>query len=111
LLDGYVGDWIAERDLDLVVATFEKAEAAVAPIYDIRHIMADPQFQALDSVTTVQDDELGPLKMQNVLFRLSETPGMIRFAGRRVGQDNEAVYGELGLKLDELQALEAQGIL
>ena len=37
--------------------------------------MQDPQYQALNSIITVDDAELGPTKMQNVLFRLYETPG------------------------------------
>ncbi len=45
LLDGYVGGWIAQHDLDEVIKRFEEAEAAVAPIYDISQIMDDPAIQ------------------------------------------------------------------
>ena len=48
LLDGYVGDWIGARDMAEVVDAFERAQAAVAPIYDIADVFADPQYQALD---------------------------------------------------------------
>lgn len=111
-LDAMVGGWIAERSFDEVISAFEKAEAAVAPIYDIRHIMEDPQFRALDSVTTIDDPELGALKMQNVLCRLSETPGSIKWAGRAIGADNEAVYGEwLGLSRERVAELKAEGVI
>jgi len=98
-LDAMVGGWIGEHDFEHVVEAFTEAQAAVAPIYDIRDIMEDPQFQALDTITRVQDEDLGEIRMQNVLCRLSETPGGIRWAGRRLGQDNEAVLGGL-LDLD-----------
>jgi crotonobetainyl-CoA:carnitine CoA-transferase CaiB-like acyl-CoA transferase len=111
-LDAMVGSWIAERPFDEVVAAFEEAQAAVAPIYDIRQIMADPQFRALGSITTVDDPELGPVMMQNVMFRLSETPGRIEWAGRRLGEDNEAVYsGLLGLDRERLKELAAKGVI
>ena len=111
-LDQMVGSWIAARPFDEVMVAFEKAEAAVAPIYDIRQIMQDPQFQALDSIITVQDPELGPVKMQNVMFRLSETPGRVRWAGRRKGEDNAEVYGNLlGLDSRCLQDLAEKGVL
>jgi crotonobetainyl-CoA:carnitine CoA-transferase CaiB-like acyl-CoA transferase len=111
-LDAMVGSWIAERPFDEVVAAFEEAQAAVAPIYDIREIMADPQFRALGSITTVDDPELGPVMMQNVMFRLSETPGRIEWAGRRLGEDNEAVYsGLLGLDRERLKELAAKGVI
>ena len=48
-LDDAVGAWIAERDRDEVVAAFEKAEAAVAPIYTAADVLADPQYAALGS--------------------------------------------------------------
>jgi crotonobetainyl-CoA:carnitine CoA-transferase CaiB-like acyl-CoA transferase len=111
-LDALVGGWIAARPFVEVIAAFEAAEAAVAPIYDIRHVMEDPQFQALESITTVDDPDLGPIKMQNVLCRLSDTPGQIKWAGHRVGEDNEAVYGALlGLTNEQLQMLRAQGVI
>ncbi|MFL4903514.1 CaiB/BaiF CoA transferase family protein [Streptomyces sp. MMS24-I2-30] len=111
VLDEVVGRWIAARTRDEVVAAFEKAEAAVAPVQDVRDVMTDPQYAALDTITTVDDPELGPLRMQNVLFRLSATPGSIRWAGRPHGADTVAVLTELGLTPAELDALRAEGAL
>jgi crotonobetainyl-CoA:carnitine CoA-transferase CaiB-like acyl-CoA transferase len=111
VLDEAVGRWIAARTRTDVLAAFEKAEAAVAPVQDVRDVMTDPQYQALDTVTTVDDPELGPLRMQNVLFRLSATPGAIRWAGRPHGADTEAVLTELGLTAADLAALRAEGAL
>ena len=96
-LDEAVGHWIARRTRDEVVDAFEKAEAAIAPIQDVRDVMADPQYRALGTITAVDDPELGPLRMQNVLFRLSETPGAIRWAGRPHGADTDEILAELGL--------------
>ncbi|WP_427923061.1 CaiB/BaiF CoA transferase family protein [Streptomyces sp. cg40] len=111
ILDAAVGDWIARRPRSEVLAAFEKAEAAVAPIQDVRDVMTDPQYQALDTITTVDDPELGPLRMQNVLFRLSATPGSIRWSGRPHGADTDPVLTELGLTEAELTALRQAGAL
>ncbi|MGW2028163.1 CaiB/BaiF CoA transferase family protein [Streptomyces decoyicus] len=110
-LDTAVAGWIARHDRAEVMAAFEKAEAAVAPLYDIREVMADPQYQALGSITEVPDDELGTLRMQNVLFRLSETPGAIRWAGRPHGADTDEVLAALGLTGPEIDGLRAAGAL
>jgi hypothetical protein len=42
---------------------------------------ADPQFQALGTLARVADPDLGTVTMPNVLFRMSESPGSIRWAG------------------------------
>lgn len=111
ILDKMVGDWIAARPFDQVVSVFTEAEAAVAPIYDVSDVMKDPQFQALQSIISVPDEQLGQVKMQNVLFRLSETPGSVRWAGRALGQDNESVYDELGITRDQLAELKAKNVI
>ncbi len=110
-LDEAVGSWISERTQDEVVEAFEEVSAAVAPIYSISDIMEDPQYRALDSIVSVDDPELGPIKMQNVLFRLSETPGEIQWSGPKLGKHNEEVYKEIGLSDEELKELSEKGIL
>lgn len=111
-LDEMVGAWIAQRDLEEVLRAFEKAGAAIAPIYDTREIMADPQFKARGTFIEVADDELGNMRMQNVAFRMSDTPGEVKFPGRRLGQDNRQVYSEL-LDLDDarLHELSSAGVI
>ncbi|WP_217170455.1 CaiB/BaiF CoA-transferase family protein [Streptomyces sp. AC512_CC834] len=111
VLDTAVGDWIARHTRADVLTAFEKAEAAVAPVQDVRDVMSDPQYQALDTVTTVDDPELGPLRMQNVLFRLSATPGAIRWAGRPHGADTEEVLTGLGLTPADVKELREEGVV
>jgi crotonobetainyl-CoA:carnitine CoA-transferase CaiB-like acyl-CoA transferase len=110
-LDEAVGRWISERTQDEVVEAFEEAGAAVAPIYSIEDIVRDPQYQALSSIITVDDPELGPIKMQNVLFRLSETPGEVEWSGPTLGEHNEEVYRELGIGKDRLDELSEKGVI
>ncbi|MEU3398354.1 CaiB/BaiF CoA transferase family protein [Streptomyces filamentosus] len=109
VLDEAVGSWIARHTREEAMAAFEKAEAAIAPVYDVRDVLDDPQFRALGTVTEVPDPELGPIRMQNVLFRLSETPGGIRWAGRPHGADTDEVLTAAGLTPAEIAGLRAQG--
>jgi crotonobetainyl-CoA:carnitine CoA-transferase CaiB-like acyl-CoA transferase len=112
LLDAAVSSWIRARDFDEVYEKFQQAGAALAPIYDVEQLVNDPQIGALEAITTVHDDDLGPLRMQNVMFRLRETPGRIRFAGRRLGQDtDELLTDRLGLTPDEIAKLRTDGVL
>jgi len=110
-LDAAVGAWIAERPREEVVRAFEEAQAAVAPIYTAADIVADPQYQALGSIVRIDDDELGPIRMQNIPFRLSETPGRIRSTGPRLGEHTEEVLRKYGLDPGEVPGLRAAGVL
>ena len=111
-LDGYVAGWIGDRKIDDVIVAFEDADAAVAPIYDIAQIMEDPQYAALGSIASVDDPDLGTVRMQNVMFRMSDTPGEIRWAGRGLGEDNVEVFGgELNISDEQLDTLHEKGVM
>jgi crotonobetainyl-CoA:carnitine CoA-transferase CaiB-like acyl-CoA transferase len=108
-IDAAVGAWIGVRRRDEVLEAFESAEAAIAPIYDARDILADPQFGAIGAIPTVEDEELGPIRMLNLVSRLSETPGAIEHAGKPQGRDTASVLAELGVAEAELERLRSAG--
>lgn len=112
LIDSLVGDWIARHRQQEVLEIFEKAQAAVAPVYDVGELVADPHIRARQTLTRVPDADFGQLLMQNVLARLSASPGRIRFTGRPPGADTDAVLiGELGLSDSYVEALREQGVI
>jgi formyl-CoA transferase len=49
--------------------------------------------------------------MQNVPFRLSETPGRIRTTGPRLGEHTEEILGKYGLDPNEVAELREAGVL
>lgn len=111
-LDEIVGAWVLERTQADCIAQLVKAEVAVAPVSDFKDLAEDPQLVARKVLTTIDDPELGPLRMPRVLPQLSDTPGRIEFAGLPMGSHNDEVYrGRLGLSEAELQALKAEGII
>lgn len=111
LLDEYVGGWIAKRTKDVVIDEFEKAGAAVAPVYKPSDLLSDPQVNAIEMVTTVEDDDLGPVRMQNVMWRMGGSPGRIRYTGRKHGADTDQVLTEIGCSADEIEAMHRDSIV
>jgi crotonobetainyl-CoA:carnitine CoA-transferase CaiB-like acyl-CoA transferase len=110
-LDGAVADWVFRHTRDEVMDAFEKAEAAVAPIYDASDIATDPQFEALNTIVRLDDPDLGSVAMQNVLFRLSETPGSVRWIGRAQGADTDDVLTSLGYGDEDIARLRSDGAI
>jgi crotonobetainyl-CoA:carnitine CoA-transferase CaiB-like acyl-CoA transferase len=60
----------------------------------------------------VPDEDLGSILMHNVLWRMSETPGRIKFTGRGPGADTDAVLtGQAGLSAEEVAQLREKGVV
>jgi crotonobetainyl-CoA:carnitine CoA-transferase CaiB-like acyl-CoA transferase len=111
LLDGYVGDWIAERSRDEVVRSFSEAGAAVAPVYSAADLVEDPQVQHREMLVEVDDPDLGTLLQHNVLFRMSATPGAIRSTGRGHGADTDEVLRALGYDPESVAELRRRRVV
>ncbi len=91
-LDGIVADWVGARASEDVLAAFEAAEAAIAPVYSMADLLADPHIAAREAIV-----EVDGVRMQGLLARLSKTPGAVRHAGRPLGADTDAVLADLWL--------------
>ncbi len=112
LLDRMVGDWISQRTREQVIDEFTRAGAAIGPVYDAADIVADPHVQAAEMVTRVVDDDLGDMAQHNVMWRMSETPGSIRFTGRPLGADTDRLLvDDLGMDQETVDALRADHVI
>jgi crotonobetainyl-CoA:carnitine CoA-transferase CaiB-like acyl-CoA transferase len=89
-LDAAVSAWVGARPSFEVLAAFEAAEAAIAPVYTMREVLADPHVRARSVFV-----EVDGVVMQGPVARLSRTPAEMRWAGRPLGADTEEVFGAL----------------
>ncbi len=110
-LDEMVGGWIVQRTRAEVMDEFDRAGAAVAPVYTAQDLVEDPHVRETGMLVEVEDDDLGPVLMHNVMWRAREAPGAIRFTGRPLGADTDAVLGALGCDEADLADLRARGVV
>jgi len=110
-IDAVVADWIAARPRDDVLAAFEAAEAAIAPVYDARDLVADPHFSTTGAFVSVEDSELGRVLMSSLASRLSATPGSVDWAGPAHGAHTAEVLAEIGIDGAELERLRGEGVV
>ncbi len=90
LIDARMAAWIRERTMDEVLAVFEAAQAAAAPVMTMADIATDPHYRARESIV-----EVDGVPMQNLIAHLSKTPGALRWAGRPLDADGPAIRAEL----------------
>ena len=110
-LDELIGGWLSDHTRDEALDAFEAHDAALAPLYDVSEFSDDPHVVARGTLATVDDPDLGPIRMQGVHPRMSDTPGRITHAGAGLGEHNTEVYGELGLSADDLVRLREDGVV
>ena len=89
-IDAALAAWIGARTSAEVLDAFDRAEAAAAPVYDMADVANDPHVTARGSLV-----EVDGVTMQGLVARLSKTPGQIRWTGRGLDEDGEAIRAEL----------------
>ncbi|MBU3688920.1 MAG: CoA transferase [Acidimicrobiales bacterium mtb01] len=85
-LERLMRDWCAARPQHEVLHAFEEAEAAIGPILDMADIATDPHYLARRAVVDVDGTP-----MQNLIARLSRTPGELRHPGRALDADGDDI--------------------
>jgi len=109
--DGAVADFIAARTLAENMAIFEKTEVTANPVYEIDQLLDDPHVQERGVIVEAPDEEAGSVLMHNVIPRLSETPGRLRFAAPSLGQHTHEILTEIGCDAARIAALVADGVI
>lgn len=85
-LERRMREWCATRSQEEVLRIFEEAEAAIGPILDMADIAKDPHYLARQAIV-----EVGDTPMQNLIAKLSRTPGLLRHEGRAKDADGDEI--------------------
>lgn len=93
-LDAELQAEIGKVALDALLRRSEEVGATIAPVNDVSMIFEDEQIKARESIVRVEDGQLGQVGMQNVVGKLSRTPGWIERAGPSLGEHNREILVE-----------------
>jgi crotonobetainyl-CoA:carnitine CoA-transferase CaiB-like acyl-CoA transferase len=111
-VDAYVAAWTSRFDRDELLQRCEAAQVPCGPVYAIDEIFEDPQYKARDNIVIVKDDRIGELAIPNVVPRLTDTPGRVKWLGPAKDAHNDEIFRErLGLDEDEIQRLRTAGVI
>ncbi len=111
-LDAIIAEWTGARPLDELLALLEACGVPAGRIFGPAEMIADPQYQARDSIVSVEHETFGQIRMQNVFPKLSATPGAVRWPGPPLGAHTAEVLSEVaGIEPAELRRLAAAGVI
>lgn len=111
-LNTLVAAWVRQMPADELVELLTDNELPVSLVYDIKDIFEDPHYNARGNIIEVEDPVLGKVKMQDVVPKLSLTPGKVKACGPSLGQHNLEILSDLmGYSLEELDPLKEEGII
>ena len=90
-----------------------QAGVAASKINSAEDFVHDAHVKERESLVRVADPDLGrDVLMQNVVPRLSATPGKVSWPGKSLGADNQEIYGELlGFDQSTLSSLVDAGVI
>lgn len=95
-LDAIIGGWTESRTVEEIERILvDEAEVPAARVYTVADIFRDAHFKARDMIKEVAEQDIGNVKLANVVPKLSASPGAIRWSGRRLGQDTRDVLKTL----------------
>jgi crotonobetainyl-CoA:carnitine CoA-transferase CaiB-like acyl-CoA transferase len=111
-IDAIIAEWTRAHDVDELERKLHEGDVPASRIYTMADIFKDPHYKAREMLVPVPDDDLGTVTLAGVVPKLSATPGRLRWAGRRNGQDTRAFLREdAGLSDGEIDRLAAEGVV
>lgn len=110
-IDEAIGQWTAQLPCEVALAALEKAQVPSGRIYNVADIANDPHYQARDMIQAVQMPDGTSIAVPGIIPKLSRTPGGHRTNAPSLGQDTDHVLKELGISVDQINAMRAKGIV
>lgn len=111
-LDELISEWTAQHDRRDLVEMLEEGGVPAGPIYRAPEMLEDPHFKAREAIIRIMHPQFGELAMQNVVPKLSRTPGRIRRPDPALGQHNEEIFkGLLNMDDDQMGNLQHANVI
>ena len=101
----------AERSTGAWLAALGAADVPCGPINDVLTAFASPEAVALGMTVEQEHPAWGVIRQVGLPFQLAGTPASIRTPPPTLGQDTDAILGELGYSAAEIVALRERAIV
>ena len=111
-LDRIISEWTISQEAYAVTHLLQAAGVPAGPGLRGPDLLADAHYKDRGTFVTVDHPQVGSKQYPGIPWRMSATPGRVRWPSPTLGQHNRDVYGELlGLTGPEIDLLEKTGTI
>jgi len=110
-LDLAIEAWTTSQPVEQVLERLGTARVPAGKVYTAKDITEDPHYRARDMILRQQTRDGYELDVPGVVPKLLGTPGTVRSSAPRLGDDTDAVLGELGFSSQDIAALRGKKVV
>jgi crotonobetainyl-CoA:carnitine CoA-transferase CaiB-like acyl-CoA transferase len=111
-LDELISGWTADKKAYDICHLLQKEGVPASPVMGGPDLLADPHYEARGTFVRVNHEQVGEMTYPGIPWKMSATPGQIRWPSPTLGQHNRQIYGELlGIPTKDIDSLETEGII
>ena len=111
-IDAVMSEWTKTRRMDEIVAQLKDIDVPCSIVPSFDQVANDSQLISRDMIIEVDQLISGPVKVPGSVFKLSKTPGNVKFPAPFLGEHNSEIYSELlGYSEEEITKLTDEGII
>ena len=110
-IDAAIEVWTHSRSVTDVLSALGQASVPAGRVYTARDIVEDPHYRARDMVLRQQTRDGHEIEVPGIVPKLMGTPGQVRSAAPKLGDDTDAVLAELGLDAQAIAQLRERKVV
>ena len=110
-LDTAIEAWTLQRTTADALALLGEAKVPAGRAYTAKDIVEDPHYQARNMVLKQQTRDGHVVDVPGIVPKLLGTPGSVRTSAPKLGDDTDAVLGEIGFSSNDIAALRGRKVV
>ena len=111
-LDAIIGKWTRGLDAFDLAERLQATGVPAGPVLRGPDLLEDRHYAERGTFVTVDHPQVGPKQYPGLPWKMSGTPGEVRWPSPTLGQHNREIFGGLlGLTCKEIDALDANGVI
>ena len=111
-LDALISRWTQNKDANNVMELLQAHGIAATPVLSGEGIFNDPHYQERGLLELIDHPSAGPYFLPGISWKMSRSPGVVRWPSPRLGEHNAFIYSKLlGRSSKEIEEMESEGII